>query len=124
MFGSGAMHGPYAMFQKHSQTFNGGVKIGLVRAADTRMAGFFYAFHRMLRLKPALEATVASVEFQSLRLTKSVVVKAVRFVQDKEMWNALHCLTRCLFPALRVLRLADKSEPGFDHLYSSSARRT
>lgn len=117
VFGSGAMHGPYAMFQKHSQTFNGGVKIGLVRAADTRMAGFFYAFHRMLRLKPALEATVASVEFQSLRLTKSVVVKAVRFVQDKEMWNALHCLTRCLFPALRVLRLADKSEPGFDRLY-------
>ena len=33
------------------------------------------------------------------------------------MWNALHCLTRCLFLALCVLRLADKSEPGFDRLY-------
>jgi Protein of unknown function (DUF 659) len=117
VFGSGSMHSPYAMFQKNSQTFNGGRKIGLVRAADTRMAGYFYAFHRMLRLQPALKATVSSVEFKGLKLSKSVVIKAVKFIEDKEMWNALHCLTRCLFPALRVLRLADKSEPGFDCLY-------
>lgn len=117
VFGSGSMHAPYAMFQKHAQVFNGGQKIGLIRAAENRMAGYFLAFHRLLRLKPALESTVASVEFQGLKLTKSVVLKSVAFVQDKEMWNALHCLTRCLFPALRVLRLADKSEPGFDCLY-------
>jgi Protein of unknown function (DUF 659) len=117
VFGSGAMHAPYAIFQKQSITFNGGKKIGLIRAADTRMAGYFIAFHRMLRLKPALEATVASVEFQGLNLTKSVVVKAVAILKDKEFWRALHILTRSLFPALRVLRLADKSEPGFDCLY-------
>jgi hypothetical protein len=117
VFGAGAMHAPYAMFRRNATLFNGGTKIGLIRAADTRMAGYFYAFHRMIRLKPALEATVTSVEFQSLKLTKRVVLKAVEFVKDKGMWNALHCLTRCLFPALRVLRLADKSEPGFDSLY-------
>jgi hypothetical protein len=116
-FHTGSMHGPYAMFQKQARTFNGGKKIGLIRAADTRMAGYFYAFHRMLRLKPALEATVASVEFQGLGLQKPVVVKAVAFINDREMWNALHVVTRCLFPALRVLRLADRSEPGFDSLY-------
>jgi hypothetical protein len=117
VFGSGSMHAPYAMFQKQAKTFNGGVKIGLIRAADTRMAGYFIAFHRLLRLRPAAEATIASVEFQGLNLSKSVVVKAVDFLKNAEMWNALHCLTRCLFPALRVLRLADKSEPGFDCLF-------
>jgi hypothetical protein len=100
VFGSGSMHAPYTIFQKQLFTFNGGTKIGLIRAADTRMAGYFLAFHRMLRLRPALEATIASVEFQSLRLTKPVVVKAVALLKDKEFWKALHVLTRCLFPAI------------------------
>lgn len=116
VFGSGAMHAPYAIFRKQAQTFNGGVKIGLIRAADTRMAGYFYAFHRLLRLRAAVEATISSVEFQSLKLVKPVVLKAIAFLKDQNMWNALHCVTRCLFPALRVLRLADRSEPGFDCL--------
>jgi Protein of unknown function (DUF 659) len=117
VFGSGSMHAPYAIFRKTAQIFNGGVKIGLIRAADTRMAGYFYALHRMLRLRPALEATVASAEFLGLKLSKAVVTKAVAFVNDKDMWKALYCLLRCLFPALRVLRLADRSDPGFDSLY-------
>lgn len=78
------------------------------------MAGYFYAFHRLLRLKPALEATIASVEFQALQLSKPFISSALKFIRDKEMWKALYALTRCLFPALRVLRLADRSEPGFD----------
>ena len=117
VFGSGSMHGPYAIFQKQALTFNGGVRLGLIRAADNRMAGYFTAFHRMLRLKPALEATIASAEFLSLKLTKPVVLRVVAFLKDQAMWNTMHVLTRCLFPALRVLRLADKSEPGFDCLY-------
>jgi hypothetical protein len=117
VFGSGSMHGPYAIFQKQAITFNGGQRLGLIRAADNRMAGYFTAFHRMLRLKPALEATIASAEFIGLKLTKPVVVNVVAFLKDPGMWNAMHVLTRCLFPALRVLRLADKSQPGFDCLY-------
>jgi hypothetical protein len=116
VFGSGSMHGPYAIFQKQAVIFNGGVKLGLIRAADNRMAGYFTAFHRMLRLKPALEATLASADFIGLKLTKPVVKKVIDFLKDPGMWNAMHVLTRCLFPALRVLRLADKSEPGFDCL--------
>lgn len=112
----GAMHAPYAIFAKTAQLFNGGKKIGLICAADTRMAGYFYAFHRLLRLKAALESTIASVEFQSLNLSKPFVLKSIAFLKNRDMWDALHCVTRCLFPALRVLRLADKSEPGFDCL--------
>jgi hypothetical protein len=51
------------------------------------------------------------------RLLFSPSLRAVAFLKDKDMWNAVHVLTRCLFPALRVLRLADKSDPGFDCLY-------
>jgi hypothetical protein len=118
VFGSGSMHSPYAMFRKQAQTFNGGKKIGLLRAADTRMAGYFYALHRMLRLKAPLEATIASAEFAGLKLTNNLLVaRVVAFLNDKDMWDGLYCLLRSLFPALRVLRLADRSEPGFDCLF-------
>ena len=51
---------------------------------------------------------------------KAVVTKAVDFIKDKAMWKALYCVLRCLFPALRVLRLADRSEPGFNSFYPTS----
>ena len=63
VLGSGSRHAPYAVFQKFARDSNGGKPIGLIRAADTRMAGHFYAMHRMMRLKGALEATVHSLAF-------------------------------------------------------------
>jgi hypothetical protein len=68
MFGSGSRHAPYAMFMKNSSNFNNGWPIGLVLAAGTRMAGFFYGFHRLLRLKKPLKATITSVQFRDLKL--------------------------------------------------------
>ena len=41
VFGSGSMHSAYALFCKQARAFNSGKKIGLIRAADTRMAGYF-----------------------------------------------------------------------------------
>ena len=38
-FGSGAMHLPYAVFQKHSKYHNKGQNIGLICATDTIMGG-------------------------------------------------------------------------------------
>jgi hypothetical protein len=43
LFGSGSMHSPYALFGSQSKNFNDGCKVGLLRAADTRMAGHMYA---------------------------------------------------------------------------------
>jgi hypothetical protein len=48
VFGSGSMHLPYALFHKQTRKFNNGRDIGLLRAADTRMAGYFMAMHRDL----------------------------------------------------------------------------
>jgi hypothetical protein len=53
VFGPGVMHAPYALFQKEVKNFNGGRNIGLIRAADTRMTGYFMALHCMLWLKNA-----------------------------------------------------------------------
>ena len=47
-FGSGSMHSPYALFSKHSKDHNGGKCIGLIRAADTRMAGHVISILRTL----------------------------------------------------------------------------
>ena len=117
VFGSGSMHAPYAMFQKQAHTFNAGRKIGLLRPSECRMAGYFIAFHRLLRLRLALMATLASAEYKGLKIKAKVVTRAEKSVEDVEMWEGLFVLVRCLFPPLRVLRLADKQTPGMDQLY-------
>ena len=80
------------------------------------MAGYFIAFHRMLRLKDAMLATLTSPEFKALKLKNKKVKRAVAFLSNTEMWRAVFVLTRRLFPALRVLRLADSNTPAFDRL--------
>lgn len=59
-FGSGSSHMSYALFKHHAKERNNNREIGLIRAAGTRMAGYFYAFHRLCRLKWALRATINS----------------------------------------------------------------
>lgn len=111
LFGSGSMHSPYALFCQQSKNFNGGRKVGLLRASDTRMAGHAYAQVRMLRLKDALLATITSAGFVDLKL-KGFPKKVVAYLQNPDMWEATFVLQRCLFPMIRVLRLGDKSACG------------
>jgi hypothetical protein len=63
-FGSGSMHGPYSIFMKYAKMHNGNKRIGLIRAADTRMGGHCIALLRMLRLKKALINTVNAADYQ------------------------------------------------------------
>ena len=62
-FGSGSMHSPYAIFSKHSRDHNNGKCIGLIRAADTRMAGHVISMLRTLRLREPLISTISSASF-------------------------------------------------------------
>ena len=117
IFGSGSMHAPYAMFRDQARMFNGGVKIGLIRAADTRMAGYFIAMHRMLRLKDPLLATINSVQFKGIISKKKTMNAVSETLLDPEFWKSLRIALRALFPPLRVLRLADKCTAGMDKLY-------
>ena len=69
VFGSGAMHSPYAIFQKYSKNHNSGKNIGLIRAAQTRMGGEAIALQRLLRLKEPLQQTIMSNEFVKLKVS-------------------------------------------------------
>jgi hypothetical protein len=111
LFGSGAMHSPYALFIEQSKNFNGGRKVGLLKAADTRMAGHAYAQCRMLRLRGPLVATITSAAYKDLKL-KGFPLKVEEFLLDNDMWEATYTVQRCLFPMIRVLRLSDKSACG------------
>jgi hypothetical protein len=62
-FGTGSMHLPYSLFQKHSKMYNGNRGIGLIRAADTRMGGHVISMMRTLRLKVPLMSMLNSQEF-------------------------------------------------------------
>jgi len=68
-FGSGSMHAPYAIFSKYSKQHNQGKKIGLIRAADTRMGGHVLVLIRMIRLHAALRNTVTSREYLELKVS-------------------------------------------------------
>jgi hypothetical protein len=111
LFGSGAMHSPYALFINQTKQFNHGRKIGLIRAAGTRMAGHTYAQLRMLRLREPLVATINSAAYINLKL-KGFPKKVEAFISNPDMWDATFILQRCLFPMIRVLRLGDVAACG------------
>jgi hypothetical protein len=111
LFGSGAMHSPFALFIAQTKIFNGGRRVGLLKAADTRMAGHAYAQCRMLRLREPLIATIGSAAYKNLKL-KGFPQNIEEHLLNPDMWSATYALQRCLFPMIRVLRLSDKSACG------------
>jgi len=140
-FGSGSMHSPYALFSKHSKDHNGGKCIGLIRAADTRMAGHVISILRTLRLKDALTSTITSASFiqgkfkvshnKKATLMKSrrscshptsttadvqVEKKLIDVLKRDSTWEIMAKFIRAVFPMLIVLRLADQKDPVMDKL--------
>jgi hypothetical protein len=122
VFGSGAMHSTYALFQRHARAFNNGRPIGILQASDTRMAGYFMAMHRDLRLKQALQALVAGSDFISLKISKSK--DPTTTIRDELEYQRVFHLLRATFPALMILRLADSNKPGMDHIYYLTRKAT
>jgi hypothetical protein len=126
-FGSGASHGIYAQFIAQSTQLNNGRAIGLLRGTGTRMATFFYAMLRLVRLKDALKATVNTVKFRELLKSATNLGSIRECVADLEspsFFTALYVLLRAVYPALRVLRYCDSNEPMMDKLYYLSYRAT
>ena len=77
-----------------------------------RMAGIHIALLRVLRLKPALQATVTSPEFKELRVFQGI---ATVLLTDS-FWVYLFLMCRALYAPMRVLRLADQKVPAMDKL--------
>ena len=116
VFGSGSFHVPHAMFMKEAASGNNGRSINLLRAVETRMAGYFYAMHRALRLKPALEATVHSTAWKNLKRNDPIIKRAASDIKDADHWQRLYILLRALWPVLKLLRISDSNKPGMDKI--------
>ena len=123
VFGSGASHAPYAQFSAEAKRANNGKPIGLLRGASSRMATFFYAMHRLLRLKKALLATIHSHTWNGIKLTDREK-RAVRDIENNDMWQRIYILLLSMFPALRVLQAADSNQPCMEKLYYLCHRTT
>ena len=123
VFGSGANHAIYAQFLAQSAMANRGRKVGLLRGAGTRMALWFYAMMRLLRLKQALMATIHQQRFTDLTLNETVAM-AVQDIENPDFWKCLYIILRAVFPALRLLRYCDKSKPAMDKIYYLSYHTT
>ena len=77
------------------------------------MAGHQIALLRILRLKPALQATVTSPEFKALDIFQEVG----RVLLKDEFWVYLFLMCRALYAPMRVLRLADQKVAAMDKLH-------
>jgi hypothetical protein len=116
VFGNGSHHKPHAILKGEAKKANNGREIGLIRAADTRMAGYFIAFHRMYRLKGALRSAANSLEFANIiGLKKKDAV--IAFLSDNQFYDRIYLLICMIYPILRILRLADSNTPNMDKLY-------
>ena len=118
MFGSGANHGIYAQFMGQSSLANGGKKVGLLRGAGTRMAMWFYAMIRLLRLELPLKATVHQQKFTTLNLNESARM-SILDIKDDKFWKCLYLILRSTFPALKLLRYCNTNKPSMDKNFSS-----
>ena len=123
VFGSGANHGIYAQFMAQSSMSNGGRGVGLLRGSGTRMALWFYAMIRMLRVRQPLTATIHQQKFVALSLNENVAA-AVRDIGDDKFWKCIYIILRAIFPALRLLCYCDKSTPAMDKIFYLSHRTT
>ena len=66
IFGSGSHHSTHAVYRHLSdQHFNGNF-VGLISAAETRMAVFFIAFARLLRVKNVMKLVINSHEYVNM----------------------------------------------------------
>ena len=74
----------------------------LIRGAGTRMALWFYAMMRLIRLQQPLTATIHQQKFLDLTLTTSAK-GAVQDIKEDNFWKCMYILVCAMLPALRAL---------------------
>ncbi len=77
------------------------------------MASELIALLRLIRLRPALVATVTSPEFIALRAFQGLSA----LFQSQDFWVYAFQLARAVYPLMRILCLADTKTAGMDKLY-------
>jgi tRNA(Leu) C34 or U34 (ribose-2'-O)-methylase TrmL len=93
-----------------------GRAVGLLRGSGTRMALWFYAMLRVLRLERVLLATIHQAKF--VDLPKNARVNAAIFnIQNRNFFKALFAILSAVIHALVALRACDMNEPMMDKIY-------
>ena len=88
------------------------------------MASFFYAMHRILRLRQPLLATIHSAEFSAIAKHPKNCGYCVRDIEHPKLFRAIYILLRAIFPALCCLRFCDSNEPCMDKIFTLVHRTT
>ena len=86
----------HAQFMAQTALSNSGRAVGLLRGAGTRIALWFYAMIRLLRVRKALTATIHQQKFADLSVKENVHA-AVRDITNEMFWKRtyIHCLVCC-----------------------------
>ena len=127
IFGNGSCHAPYALFMENCRQFNKNNSIGLIQAAETRMGGYWYCLHRMLRLQKALVATISSPKWADIVLTdrnggdkdKNRMCKKKQIEElicNSSFFKEARVIVILLYEAIRALRLSDSNKSGMDKI--------
>ena len=108
----GARHKLYAVFAKHTRAHNklNGHSLQMFKMCKLRMAIVLYCFVRWCRVKDALLDTLCCTE----TIECNVPIPMKRLLQDDRLWQAVVALLRFCAPALHLLRITDRREPGMD----------
>ena len=108
---------------EQSALSNRGRRVGLLRGSGTRMALWFYAMIRGLRLEHPLRDTIHAAKFRSLVLKKTAV-HAVEDIENKLFFKAMYFLCRSVFSGLKLLRHCDANRPAMDMIVFLTHRTT
>jgi hypothetical protein len=95
------MHSPYALCQRHARAFNNGRPIGVPRASDTRMAGYFMPMHSDLLLTQVLQATLVGSDLISPKMKNSKGPTAT--IRDELEYQRVFRLLWATFSGLMIL---------------------
>jgi hypothetical protein len=119
VFGTGSTHMAYAHFKNYAALQNNNKKIGLIRASETRMGGYFYAFHRLLRLRRALKKAIQDdVWHKDVVLKKKGLKEAVeKIIENDQYFEMVKAVVIILYPVIIALRFSDRKQPGMDKIY-------
>ena len=94
------MHKSYAMFKMHAKGHNDSIEIGLIIAADSRMAGWMIALLCLLQLKPAVKSMIASLNYLECDQRNKLLEELFKI---NKFWELLFLILQSLYPILKIL---------------------
>jgi hypothetical protein len=109
----GRHHSCYATFMATSERING-KRLGLIRPAGTRMAGYWIAWTRAYRLRRTFQSTLAEPAFQDLEKALKPPKELIDLIENKEFWTHTDIFLKSMFCPLLLLRNCDRKSPCMD----------